>query len=194
MGDVRSLKKLGIKRPKLSFLKRCIKQLKSFGIKTLSGASGKRSITILSECSDGILLNYSHPEYIKWALKHVRKKDILKACYAPSLILPDEKNYMDLILSAAYILTGYPKSFLEDFDLIEIKSVIEKALNKKDLTEIKRYEKFLIENFTISGDVNEILDKLKLYKKIGIDLVIFATPIYKNFHNLKILAESISQY
>ncbi len=190
VGDFRALADFNLKPSINKIIQFVLELKKKYFIKIFSAASGKVSIRKLSSVSDGILLNFSNEEFLKWAMKHMRK-EVIKACYAPSLILPDnDKNYKRLVISAAYVFTGYPKSFLEEFSLKDKYEDIKKVLN--DYSKLKLYEKFLIENFTISGNADEVLDKINRYKKIGIDIIVFATPIYKSLKSLKILSELIS--
>lgn len=191
LGDINVLKSLNIK-PSIEFVSNFIKNLrKRFSeIKIFSGASGKRSIKEFSEISDGILLNFSSIEHLKWGIKHISKREIIKACYAPSLILPDEKLYKKLVIAAAHVFVGYPKSFLLEFNLEEIREKVLKRIN--DYSKLKEFEKFLIENFTISGSAEEIFDRIREYSRIGLDMVIFALPIYESRESIEKLLDLIS--
>jgi|Deesub1362A_J573_1020465.scaffolds.fasta_scaffold00094_59 5,10-methylenetetrahydromethanopterin reductase len=160
-------------------------------LKVYIGASGPKLIKLAGEKSDGVLLNYVYPEYVKWALKFL-KKDVYKAVYGPSLLLPNSKLLSHLRGAAAVVLAGGNRDFLESMGLTELSGELRELVRKEKWSELKKYDKILFERFTISGDVYDFQDRLEEYKKLGIDQVILATPFGRDIKGIREMTKVIS--
>lgn len=185
-GDLSALRRIGMRKPKYEKLEKCAFELRESRMQVFIGASGPKTIEKASR-NFGLLLNYATPEYLKWAMRFLTKKTYL-ASYAPAMLF-DFKNLSEkrrkkirryLLLSCATVLAGANKAFLEEFGLKDIAAAIRKALSEKRHEDIKSYEKILLENFSISGSIEEVIEKCKEIRSIGIDQIIFATPFAYN--------------
>ena len=184
-GDLNSLRKLGIEKPSYNELEKCAFELRKSRFKVFIGAGGAKTIERASR-NFGLLLNYGNPHHLKWAIKFAKKKTYL-ASYAPAMIFEDEINGKEkkklkkyLLISCAIILAGANKRFLEEFSLEEKAHAMRKALSEKNYEKIKAHENFLLENFSISGSFEEVMERCGEIKKLGIAQIIFATPFCYN--------------
>ena len=189
MGDRNGLAYLGIK-PKnvIGTIKRCFYEIKNYkftkNIEIFIGASAPKMIRESAKFADGVLLNYANPEYLRWALKFLDNRKIKVGCYAPALVSRNEDHVRKLVYASAIVIRGANNIFLEEFGIKKISDEI-----KKDFSRAYKYRDFLLENFAIGSSIDEIIDKIKEYRKIGIDICVFASPIYYNYSGLKELTE-----
>lgn len=176
-GDAEGLRRIGAQGPALEHLKRCMEELRGV-VPVFVGAQGPRLLALASE-ADGALLNYAHPDYIRWALGHLGRRPYT-AAYAPALLLPDEKNLTRLRVGAAIVASGSSRAFQEEFGLAEKICEIRAALQKGRYDLLREHEPFLLDRFTISGGLEEIGTRIEDLRALGIDQVIFATPMGRN--------------
>ncbi len=170
---------------------RCIEALKkSFDFPVVAGGTGRKSISMLSEIADGILLNHISPHHVEYALKYV-KSDFV-AAYGPCLILPSPFE-QDLLLATAMIM-GSSRSFLEDMgyweiyreisktDVINLIAKRQKGMDLRGLREyrhIENYKDFLLENFSLAGIMDEISAKIEKLLEMC-DHVILSDPFFRD--------------
>ncbi len=190
MGDVYGLNYLGIE-PKnvIEKIKSCVEEIKVYkwtkDVEIFIGASAPKMIGEASKIADGVLLNYASPEFIGWAKGFLDRKTKI-GCYAPALAECSDENLKKLLYASAVIIRGANKDFLEEFGIKKIADEI-----KNDITKVFKYKDFLLENFTIGKNVDEIVDRVREYKKIGVDMCIFASPIYYSHNGIKRLVEAL---
>ena len=180
-GDKRSLKEVGI-NIKEDKIKKCISKLKDLELTVFLGAAGPK---LLGNTSiDGILLNYVNPEYVKWALKFIKERTYV-ATYSPSLLLPDRKYKKSLRTAAATVAAGSNKEFQREFNIEDKVKDIQHILSRKDYGKLKKYDSFLLDRFTLSGNVHEINDRIQELRKLGINQTIFGCPMSNNLASIK---------
>ncbi len=173
----------------------CVKSLKEkFDFRIFAGATGKKSISILSKVADGMLLNHISPRHVGWAVKF--SSSYFNSAYGPSLILPSDFE-QDLILATSLVM-GSSRSFLEEMNYlnvyeeiqkINILELIEKRQRGEDLSryddfkKLLKYRKFLLENFSISGDELRVAEKIDQLLNIC-QHVVLGDPFFRNenFH------------
>ncbi len=165
-------------------IRECTAQLNKGGTPIFIGAAGPKLIELATTVADGILLNYVHPDFVRWAIKHFKRK-VYTAAYGPSLVLPDKKNENHLRISAATVIAGGNRVFLEDFGLVEVSEEIRTILKKRRYDTLKKYDRVL-DKFTISGDIREIKGRIEELEKLGIDQVIFSSPLSNNPESIRI--------
>ena len=157
-------------------LQRCISVI-SAEVPVLVGASGPKLIALGSERSSGVILNYAHPEFVRWALRHVKRRTYV-ACIAPALVLPDREKFGELLGAASVVVGGANQVFLEEMDLLDRAAAIRRAANRGGL---KEHADFLLEHFTISGSAEEVAERVKELAKLGVEQVILGSPFVKSF-------------
>ncbi len=164
-------------------IEECTAELNKDGMPIFIGAAGPKLIELATAAADGILLNYVHPDFIKWAIKHFKKK-VYTAAYGPSLVLPDRKNENYLRISAATVIAGGNRVFLEDFGLLDVSNEIRDVLKKRRYDSLEDYARIL-DKFTISGDIGEIKCRVEELEKLGVDQVVFSSPLSNNPESIK---------
>ncbi|MFQ5800531.1 MAG: LLM class flavin-dependent oxidoreductase [Candidatus Hydrothermarchaeales archaeon] len=155
------------------------------------GASGPKMIEAGSKFSDGLLLNYAHPEHLKWALSHLQK-DTYTGAYAPALLLPDKKNEKAILLASAFVAAGSNPSFQEHFSLKEEVEEVRLILKEKRYDALEEKKDFLLERFAICGDDATIKKRIREFKKLGLNQIIFGSPVTYNLHSVEVIARFCS--
>jgi 5,10-methylenetetrahydromethanopterin reductase len=194
-GDINALREMGLEpRKPLKRLEETITELGSSALLQKTpiyvGASGPKMIETGSRLGDGVLLNYAHPEYVKWAKDHVRGKTYL-GVYAPAILTPDEKNEKSALLASAFVAAGTNPVFQKEFGLEEEVWDIRKILKKRRYSDLESKKKFLFERFLISGDTAAILDKIDEFKKMRIDQVILGSPFNYNLKSVETIGQTL---
>jgi len=157
------------------------------------GASGPKMVETGSKIADGVLMNYVYPEFLKWALKFFREGFCCKVAYGPALLKPDEKNLELLRTSAAIVFSGANRVFLEEFGLEDAASEVDGILQKKRFHRLKDYDDILLEKFAIYGSLREVEERVEELKALGMDQVVFATPLCRNLTSVEKIGEAFSQ-
>ncbi|RLI79862.1 hypothetical protein DRP05_02640 [Archaeoglobales archaeon] len=176
----------------------CIKYLKKrLEVPVLAGCSSPIITKKSSEMADGILFNYVKSEYIRWISKFVKKK-LFIAAYGPSLILPSE-FFEDLLIASAIVVSS--KAFVKEFGfdelfeeirqidfqkLVEIRQMGKSIKHTPDYKILDRYSNILLENFTISGDVNSITIRIKDLLE-HCNHVILSDPFFRDANSMRLL-------
>jgi len=188
-GDLNSLRAAGIEISKpLSKLEETIAELRASEALAKTpiyvGASGPKMIEVGSKLADGVLLNYAHPDYVKWALEHLAR-DTFVAVYAPALLTPDSANERSALIAASYVAAGANKTFQKEFGLTEFVEEIRKILRDKKFSELVKHREFLTSHFLISGDTEAIQKQINTFEKMGINQVILGSPFCYNHDAIK---------
>jgi 5,10-methylenetetrahydromethanopterin reductase len=193
-GDVNSLRKSGIEfKSPLKKLKVAIEDIRSSKILKKTpvyvGASGPKMIETGSLIADGILLNYAHPEYVEWALSHVKNKTYV-GVYAPALLTPDLKNEKAGLLASAFVAAGSNPVFQENFNIKREINEIKEIIREKKYENLKAKKDFLYERFLITGDQVALKERIKEFQKLGVDQLILGSPFNYNLKAIKALGSS----
>lgn len=181
-------------------MRRCVELLRNAEFPVVVGASSPGTASLSKEV-DGVLFNSVKEEFISWLLRFTNTA--FKAAYGPALILPSS-NEEDLLLAAAIVFTG-SKRLIEEFGFEEVA----KELSKVDIMSLvrKRWEgrsiageegaeilfrhrEFLLQNFTISGDVEEVRRRIKSLLNIC-DHVVLADPFFRDVESVRRLKEVV---
>jgi hypothetical protein len=112
--------------------------------------------------------------------------------YGPALLKPDVKNLELSRVSAAIVLAGANKAFLEEFGLKDAASAVNGILEKKQFYRLKDYDDLLLEKFAIYGSLRKIEERVEKLRAVGMDQVVFATPLCRNLASVKKVGEAFS--
>ncbi len=173
-------------------LRECVEKVSGFCL--VLGASSPRTLKLASE-TDGVLFNSVNPEFVKWMNGFV-EGDVFKAAYGPALLLPSEYEE-DLIIAASIVFLG-SKKLISEFKMQEIAHEISKV-DIMELVELRRsgksirghgsetlfkYREFLLQNFTISGGVLDVAERMKKLLEIC-DHVVLADPFFRDVESVR---------
>lgn len=177
-------------------------------IRTLLGRKGMRCKfwlgaqgPVMLETSgfyDGVMLNYAHPEIIKWAIDRVkprRPRDFQFGIYAPSYVYREFNPEIHKLLrmSSAVVALGASDTVLERLDLRDpmaeskhkfsqggsVKAVLESVPNKA------------IDLFSISKSSAELGSYLSELSFRGVQHVVFSYPQNHSAKTVKDLAQAL---
>ncbi len=118
-----------------------------------------------------LMPNYVKREFVDWVCCNLEWEEVLPI--GPSLILPS-KMIDELVIAAMLVMTSnenFVRAFgfsevYRDISSLDVREMI--ANSKLERNEVvEKYEKFLLENFTISGKVEEVVKKLKELSVFG---------------------------
>jgi len=140
-----------------------------------------------------IMPNYVKAEFVRWITQNLEWKEILPI--GPSLVLPSKMK--DELLIAALLVAGSNRSFAENFGFRELyreitsldvkKMIAESKLERNEVVEM--YERVLLDNFTVSGSVEEIAKKIRFLSRF--DGFILADPFFRDLKSLKLLKKLV---
>lgn len=153
------------------------------------GAQGPKMLQLGGEIGDGVLVNYSNPEDLKWAYNEVRKgiekadrsieKIDITAYLTISLDIDSEKAVKTVIPYAAYILCGLPEKIMERMDvkeekLVKVKELVQRAdwLKLYDVIDVDTVKKLVI-----VGQPTILEEKLREIIEIGYSQIVLGAPI-----------------
>ncbi|RUM34550.1 MAG: hypothetical protein DSY33_01815 [Archaeoglobus sp.] len=141
-----------------------------------------------------LMPNYIKTEFIEWIIQGLDWEEILPI--GPSLILPSKM--VDELLIAALLVAGSNENFAKKFGFESLynsvmsvdvyRMIANSKLERSDV--VKKYEKTLLENFTISGNLRDVANKIKSLSKFN--GVILADPFFRDINSLKFLKNLIA--
>jgi 5,10-methylenetetrahydromethanopterin reductase len=194
-GDYRSLKITGVltSRPSEK-VKSCVAEFRKSltSLPIYVGASGPKMLETGSKIADGVLMNYVYPDFLKWALKFFREGPCRKVAYGPALLKSDRKNLELLRVYTAVVFSGANKAFLEEFRLENAALKVGGILQKEQFGRLKDYDDILLEKFAIYGSLREVEERIEGLKALGMNQVVFATPLCRNFTSVKKIGQAFS--
>ncbi len=177
-GDLRSLRIEGIATAgALERMRRCILSLRG-SVPVYLGASGPKMIELGSVLAEGLLLNYGNPGHLRWALGHLRGKPKLLSV-APALVLPDRRNLGELRGACAVVAAGANRAFVAHAGIEREVEEVRRLVERGRWSMLGQYERFLLENFAISGTLAEIEERFEELRRLGVEQVVLAPPFFK---------------
>ncbi len=196
-GDLHHLESVGLEQK--NFLRRireCIKSLKEHkatgDMPVFVGAAGPKMIELASSESDGVLLNYVHPNFIKWSLERFKKK-VYTVAYGASLVCPDVENRKRLIMAAATVAISIREEIQETFGMKETIDQIKKIFKEGRFEDIWKHEVFLAEKFALCAPVDKLKEKIEEIEKRGVDQIIFSYPASHDETSIEKLSKNIAR-
>ncbi|MEM1578497.1 MAG: hypothetical protein QXN34_00595 [Archaeoglobaceae archaeon] len=159
---------------------RCIETLKPR--KVFAGCSSPRIARLSSRIADGVLINYINPSLVKWLSSYIEMG--LKIAYGPTLFFPSQFEE-DLVLAAAIVLKGVEKRFGINLGL-NLKELVSKRRRGESISDsgVFKHREFLLNNFALYGDLEEIKAKIKALLQIC-DHVVLSDPFFRDEQSLK---------
>ncbi|GEM_PF-2912054 len=139
----------------------------------------------------GIMPNYVKKEFVEWLIQDLDWVEVLPI--GPSLILPSDKK--DELLIAAILVAlsnqSFAKSFgfdkeYNDLSSVDVYGMIANSRLYRNEA-INKLEKFLLNNFTVSGSIVDVAKKIKSLSKF--DGFILADPFFRDLKSLIKLKE-----
>jgi alkanesulfonate monooxygenase SsuD/methylene tetrahydromethanopterin reductase-like flavin-dependent oxidoreductase (luciferase family) len=145
-------------------------------------AQGKKMIET-STSSDGVILNYSDLEMIKWAI--ARLGDIPDSfeigVFPPTLIVDSEQQNdpYSIRASAGIVALGMTPSMIRRFGLnesLDSAGSLLKEKGKVDEDVINLIDRSVTDRFCICGDKKSVCNRVRLLQDLGVRTVVFGPP------------------
>jgi len=200
VGDLEYLGKKGIivKRP-LRFMRNYVSNIRNkLNVKApvTIGTAGRKMAKLSCEICGSVMLNLVFPEYIKFV-----KENISDLCdvtvIGPSLIRgnisDDNRLVRALRIASSIVLKGMNRCFLEEFELVEVANEIRRNLLHKEYWKLKRYDRLLLEKFSIYGTLDEIEDRIVELSKLNVKRIIFGPPLYRRIDFVRKLFSNLTR-
>ncbi|MHA1231774.1 MAG: 5,10-methylenetetrahydromethanopterin reductase [Candidatus Helarchaeota archaeon] len=168
------------------------------------GAQGPKMLALAGKLADGVLINASHPKDFEAAIKNIEEgaksagrsmDEIDVTAYASFSADPDTnaaKNAAAIVV--AFITVGSPPIVLDRHGIKkEDVDKINDALAKGDFGAVANaVTPEMFEAFTIAGDADYCIERIKGLEKIGVNQVVVGSPIGpKKEDAIKYIAENI---
>ena len=155
------------------------------------GAQGPKMLQLAAELGDGVLINASHPkdfevakENIQKGLQKSGKKEFDIVAYASMSVDKDsEKARNSAKIVVAFIVAGSPDVIFERHgisieDVNKVREALNNAFTKGDWGGVsKSITDEMIDCFSISGNVDEVIDRIRELSKVGVTQVVAGSPI-----------------
>ncbi len=190
------------KSPKEGYrrLRECLDLLRDAKFPVVVGASSPMTASLSNEV-DGVLFNSVKEEFISWLLRYTQTA--FKAAYGPALILPSN-NEEDLLLAAAIVFTGSKKlieqfkfeNAAKDLSRVDIMYLVKLRWEGRSIKDgegaeiLFRHGDFLLQNFTISGSVEEVKARIKSLLSLC-DHVVLADPFFRDMESVRRLKDVV---
>jgi len=159
------------------------------------GAQGPKMIEA-STCSNGVLLNFSDSEMLRWAITTLGKRPqgFKIGAFPPSLIGSSKKcdEHPGIRTSAAVVALGMSQSILRRFGLKkELQPAIDK-MRKYGLTQdiVEMIGQEILDRFSLCGDIEDHINQLESYKQLGVDMVVYGPPQGASLRGVKQLVDA----
>lgn len=161
------------------------------------GAQGPKMLKI-AKFFDGVLLNYAHPNLVKWAINkigRVKTKRFQFGVFAPSYVYSDfDQNVHGFLrISSAVVALGAPRTILKRIGLhekiVEAKKKLDSGLAIKSILDdipLKTVEFFSI--FKPSSQLGTYLSELS---KMKVEHMVFSYPQNFSEKTIKELAQAL---
>ncbi len=156
------------------------------------GAQGPKMLRLAGSIGDGVLINASHPDDIREAVKHVKggveragrqMADIDVAAYTSLSVAEKEKSARKPVIPVvAYIVAGSPPSILEKHGIsIKVADQIRNDLaNRRWGEAFGAVDSNMIEAFSICGTPDQCIEKIGVLFKTGITQFVTGSPLGPN--------------
>jgi alkanesulfonate monooxygenase SsuD/methylene tetrahydromethanopterin reductase-like flavin-dependent oxidoreductase (luciferase family) len=146
------------------------------------GAQGPKMIAA-SINADGVLLNYTDPEMLRWALSALGDipKGFQIGAFPPAYIAenPDCGKEFGLRKSAATVAMGLSRSAALEFGLMDTLSAARRSLRQKqsiDQDVVDGIDEATLKRFALCTTPEGACDYVKILEGIGLDMVTFGPP------------------
>jgi hypothetical protein len=159
-------------------------------------AQGKMMIESATS-SDGVILNYSDMQMIRWAIAGLGSiPDSFEIGVFPPTLIVDSKPQIDpyaIRASAGVVALGLHPSMIRRFHLHDSLSsaasmLIEKGHIDEDV--INLIDKSVTDRFCICEDTDGVCNRMKLLQKLGVKSVVFGPPQGATLEGVKRLVKT----
>lgn len=188
-GDRTKLEEIGIGYESASIVKRMIESVETIqesfskykDCRIFLGAQGPKMIKA-STCADGVLLNYSDPEMIQWAISEIENKseNFMIGAFPPSMIGSSKScdENISIKTSAAVVALGVSQSILKKYGLKERLQPAINEMRENGFTDdiVDRIDQDILNKFCLCGSIETANQRLKELQEIGVDMVVFGPP------------------
>ena len=156
------------------------------------GAQGPKMLQLAGAIGDGALINASHPEDIREAVKYIRRgaeregrriDEIEVAAYTSFSIAEDEKSARKPVVPVvAYIVAGSPTSILEKHDIPSVVAdkIRGNLANRRWVEAFGAVDSDMIEAFSVCGSPDQCTEKIEGLFKTGITQFVTGSPLGPN--------------
>ncbi|TET14936.1 MAG: LLM class flavin-dependent oxidoreductase [Candidatus Thorarchaeota archaeon] len=152
------------------------------GVRVWLGAQGPKMIAA-SINADGVLLNYTDPKMLRWALSILGDipKGFQIGAFPPALITenPDCGKEYGLRKSAATVAMGLGRAVALEFGLTDTLSTARRFLRKKqsiDQDIVDAIDAATLKRFALCTTPEGACDYVKTLERMGLDMVTFGPP------------------
>jgi len=162
------------------------------------GAQGPRLLKIASHF-DGVLLNYSSPEMIRWALEVIERSRIRQhtiiGVFAPSYVYKTLNIEMYKLLKLASVTVAMRASsyVLKKFALLKSIEPARRELLKRPLNSVESILSMIpsdvVEKFSIFKSQKELRDYIERLETLGVEHIVFSYPQASSIEALRELVE-----
>lgn len=202
LGDRNLLRELGVDVVHKDFLiklrslcKALKEHLNKKAVRIWLGAQGSNTLS-LAECFDGVLLNHSNPEAIKWALNVVGsvRRSRLVGVSAPAYIYKDvESDMLNAAKKAALkILLGSSRRLAKDLGIdSEYQQVLRKVRSIHLGEEASIVSEDLVRTLTITMHVDMLPRYIQKLEELGVDEVVFGYPLSTSVEHVRLLKSAL---
>ena len=209
-GDRDELRRVGIDLEEISNIpeymlnsrREISERLKKRGLecKIWLGAQSPGLLKIASSF-DGVLLNYSSPDMIDWALRTVREAQheipTLVGIFAPSYVYRDPRPEMRQLLqfASAKVALGTSNSVLKKFSMLESLKPAKKQLLSKslDVSTLKNIPPDIIERFSIFKSLDQLPRYVDEIDRLGVEHTVFSYPQGHSIETIEDLGDGLSR-
>lgn len=194
-GDINTLSSIGIERENpLKQVREAVESIrdileeKKLNYETSSfpvyiGAQGSQMLRMAGDIGDGVLINASHPDDIKWSLEKIGKTEAELVAYISfSIDYEREKARDEARQPVAFVASG---SSMETLNRHGIDSDIAKKIGEK-IEKSNFREAFslvtekMLDSFSVSGSPQECKEKIERILDTRIDKVVIGSPLGPN--------------
>jgi hypothetical protein len=152
------------------------------GVRVWLGAQGPKMIAA-SINADGVLLNYTDPEMLRWALTVLGDipKGFQVGAFPPSFVAknPDCSKESGLRKSAATVAMGLGRSVALEFGLMDKLSAARSSLRQKGCVDqdiVDAIDEATLKRFALCTTPEGACDYVKTLERMGLDMVTFGPP------------------
>lgn len=192
VGDARQLNRVGIDLNRVNNIvslvlearRKIVSDLHRSGVKARVwlGAQGPKMLAA-AKAFDGVLLNYSKPEMIEWAVAqgHLRHKKRLRiGIFSPSYVhFSSHPNLLMLAkISSATVALGASKAVLRRFgldkELSQARKIADTSFNLKQILDLLPDR--IVDDFSVTMTAENLSSYLATVKRLKVSHVVFAYP------------------
>mgnify|MGYP001080625856 FL=1 len=207
VGDRRQLSRVGVRVDSIESLplrvleakRKIASHLHVAGIKAKIwlGAQGPKMLGI-AKAFDGVLLNYSKPEMIRWAIGETglrRTRRLVIGTYSPSYVyLKPRPSILRLAkVSSAVVALGATNAVLGKFGLYEklrkVRQMAEQSSTIEDI--LSEVPDQVVRDFSITMKATNLPLYLEELRRLGVNHVVFAYPQNHSAETVKELGKAL---